>query len=63
MKKGSWLLAQIKEIEMLAEEIGHDGVVHGLKNVLLICSQEAENFQDSSTPRSAREQESDYFAN
>lgn len=52
MKRQSWLQAQIKEIETLAEEMGNYGVVLGLQHALIVCAEEAGAAEEPHTPQS-----------
>ena len=47
MQEQGWLLDQIKEIEKLAEEMGHEGVVLGLEHALIVCAEEADRQKDN----------------
>ncbi len=41
MREQSWLLDQIKELENLANKMGQEGVVLGLKHALAVCAEES----------------------
>ena len=47
MKEQDWFLDRLKELEKLAEEMGHEGVVLGLEHALLVCAEEAEQRTES----------------